>query len=111
MTKLRNPWPELKITATMNLVFTKMGLQASPIGEFQSSLFRKIHPGYSLKGKGGLRERTACFQISKNRIVLPAFGSFTGLKNIPLRKDEQIFLTNGEKVIGLPSQQCFILNK
>ena len=89
-----------------------MGLQASPIGEFQSSLFRRPYSSWIFtERKRRLTERTACFQISKNRIVLPAFGSFTGLKNIPLRKDEQIFLTNGEKVIGLPSQQCFILNK
>lgn len=108
-----DPWPELKI-ACHNEPWSlpKWDCRHHPLENFKVPYFAgHIHPGYSLKGKGGLRERTACFQISKNRIVLPAFGSFTGLKNIPLRKDEQIFLTNGEKVIGLPSQQCFILNK
>jgi metallophosphoesterase superfamily enzyme len=36
--------------------------------------------------------------VSEKRIILPAFGSFTGLKNIKHEKDDKIFLTNGKEI-------------
>ncbi|MDG1139595.1 MAG: ligase-associated DNA damage response endonuclease PdeM [Opitutales bacterium] len=67
-----------------------------------------LHPGYILKGKGRAQLRTACFQIGMGHIIFPAFGSFTGLKNIKPESGEQLFLTNGEKVIALPSSKSFL---
>jgi DNA ligase-associated metallophosphoesterase len=61
-----------------------------------------IHPGYTLKGKGKRSIRAACFHLSTQHIILPAFGSFTGLKNIKPNLGDQVFITNGEDIFKIP---------
>jgi metallophosphoesterase superfamily enzyme len=63
-----------------------------------------IHPGYSLNGKGKSRIRAACFHITPCHIILPAFGSFTGLKNIKPELYDEIFITNGEEIFKIPTK-------
>ena len=44
------------------------------------------HPGIVLKGKGKVRLKLPCFEVSENRLILPAFSEFTGLnttKSVP----------------------------
>lgn len=48
-----------------------------------------IHPGYILHGKARQTAKLACFVVSDSQIILPAFGSFTGLKAV-----NQIFPPN-----------------
>lgn len=60
-----------------------------------------IHPGVKLKGKGNQKHRLACFHFGKNKGLLPAFGSFTGLYTIQVKKEDQIFVVAGEEVICL----------
>jgi len=55
--------------------------------------------------------RSACFQINDHRIIFPAFGSFTGLKNVRPEKGDQLFLTNGEEIIALPATHSFVRSK
>lgn len=50
-----------------------------------------IHPGISIKGKGRQSLRFPCFLFSDERILLPAFGEFTGLHTIKPDEDEQVF--------------------
>ncbi len=59
-----------------------------------------IHPGVKLKGKGNQKHRLACFYFGKNGGLLPAFGSFTGLATIKLKKEDQVFVVAGEEVIA-----------
>ncbi|TBN06731.1 ligase-associated DNA damage response endonuclease PdeM [Hyunsoonleella flava] len=40
-----------------------------------------IHPGVLIKGKGKQRIKLPCYQIIKNKLVLPAFSEFTGLNS------------------------------
>jgi hypothetical protein len=40
-------------------------------------------------------------------IILPAFGSFTGLKNIKPEKKDRIFLTNGVDIFKIPNCSDF----
>lgn len=50
-----------------------------------------IHPGISIKGKGRQSLRFPCFLFSDERILLPAFGEFTGLYTIKPEENEQIY--------------------
>jgi DNA ligase-associated metallophosphoesterase len=51
-----------------------------------------IHPGIHLAGFGGVRERAAAFVVGQHRIILPAFGSFTGTAQPTLEPDDRVFL-------------------
>ena len=61
------------------------------------------NPGLSLKEKNGSSLRSPCFLVGKNRIILPAFGSFTGIRKIKPVRDDRIFMTNGQEVIEVPT--------
>jgi len=60
-----------------------------------------IHPGISIKGKGRQSLRFPCFLFSDERILLPAFGEFTGLNNIKPREDEQIYAVVERNIVEL----------
>ena len=60
-----------------------------------------IHPGVKLKGKGNQKHRLACFYFGKYNGLLPAFGSFTGLATIRVKKTDQIFVIAGDEVISI----------
>lgn len=50
-----------------------------------------VHPGISLKGKGRQSLRFPCFLFSDEKILLPAFGEFTGLFTIKPDDGEQVY--------------------
>lgn len=50
-----------------------------------------IHPSIRLKGKARQSLRLPCFQLSKNRIRMPAFGTLTGTFTINPTKKDRIF--------------------
>jgi len=50
-----------------------------------------IHPSIRFKGKGRQSLRASCFCFSENKILLPAFGSFTGTHNIKSSKKDMVF--------------------
>ena len=60
-----------------------------------------IHPGVQLKGKGKQKHRLPCFYFGKTEGILPAFGSFTGLATIKVKKSDQVFVVAGKEVISL----------
>ncbi|MDZ7718281.1 MAG: ligase-associated DNA damage response endonuclease PdeM [Balneolaceae bacterium] len=60
-----------------------------------------IHPGISIKGKGRQALRFPCFLFSDERILLPAFGEFTGLYNIKPNEGEQIYAVVEESIVEL----------
>ena len=108
-----DPWPELGIQChdepwnEFKWQCRHYPLDYSNIPYFAGHL----HPGFSLRGKGRDRMRSACFQINDSRIIFPAFGSFTGLKDIKPEKNDQLFLTNGEEIIALPATHSFVRSK
>jgi len=63
-----------------------------------------IHPGYSMQGIGRASIRAACFWVRRESIILPAVGSFTGLKNINPNPDDKIYLSNDQEIVevGIP---------
>lgn len=60
-----------------------------------------IHPGISIKGKGRQSLRFPCFLFSDERILLPAFGEFTGLYNIKPQENEQVFAVVEGSIVEL----------
>jgi len=60
-----------------------------------------IHPSIRFKGKGRQSLKTPCFYFSKNKILLPAFGSFTGTHNIKPTKKDLVFPILDGNVIDL----------
>lgn len=57
-----------------------------------------LHPGVKLKGSGKQSLKAPCFFFSKNQGILPAFGSFTGLSIIKVKKGDQVFIITEGKV-------------
>lgn len=60
-----------------------------------------IHPGISIKGKGRQSLRFPCFLFSEERVLLPAFGEFTGLHTIKPNEDEQVYAVVEGSIIEL----------
>lgn len=62
-----------------------------------------IHPGIFLRGKARQSVRVPCFFKSKNLLILPSFGNFTGLALVNPTEKDQIWAVAGEKVIPVLS--------
>jgi uncharacterized protein len=58
-----------------------------------------IHPAISLSEKYGGGIRAPCFCFGTRCAILPAFGSFTGMRSIKPRKDDQIFAVGSGEII------------
>lgn len=58
-----------------------------------------IHPAIKLKGFGRQNLRLSCFFKTKNQLILPAFGEFTGTHTLkPTKKDEVYVIVEDEVV-------------
>lgn len=60
-----------------------------------------LHPGVKLSGKGKQRLRAACYYFGETQGILPAFGSFTGLAQIPIKENDQVFVVVEDQVIPM----------
>lgn len=58
-----------------------------------------IHPAYILRGRGRQSLRLPCFWCTSSGMILPAFGSFTGMHAIRPKKSDEIFAVTNEAVI------------
>lgn len=61
-----------------------------------------VHPAIVLPDAGRSSVRLPCFAVSPTRMLLPAFGSFTGMHAIRPAEDERIFVATPERVVPLP---------
>ena len=96
-----DPWAELSIYCHPD-PWTFLGLECrhSPVRKSSSFyLAGHVHPGFTLKGRGRSSIRAACFHLTHSMIVLPAFGSFTGLRTVKPELDDRIFMTNRKEII------------
>ena len=56
-----------------------------------------IHPGVKMRGVGRQIMKLACFFKTKNQMVFPAFGNFTGKYILEPKKEDEVFvLVEGE---------------
>ena len=60
-----------------------------------------IHPGVRLQGSGQQRMKIACFWLSSDQLVLPAFSELTGLGVIKPDPNDKIFACAQKEVIAL----------
>jgi len=99
--KSGDPWNELSIKCTPEpLHMERWECRHHPVErpEFPY-LAGHVHPGFGISGKGKTRIRGACFWIREDSIILPAFGSFTGLKNITPNSTDDIYMTDNMEII------------
>lgn len=72
-----------------DIIFSHHPLKKIPIQAF--CIAGHIHPGVVLRGKGKQTIKLPCFYLQKNQLVLPAFGSLTGLQLIERQKEDRVF--------------------
>lgn len=60
-----------------------------------------IHPGVRLEGFGRQSLRLPCFYFGPRQGILPAFGSFTGLATLAVKREDQVFGIADSEVIPL----------
>lgn len=73
-----------------------------PLADFNGyNLAGHIHPGVLLRGKGKQGIRLPCFYFSMNQGLLPAFGEFTGLHKLSVKKEDRVFPIVEGKVISV----------
>jgi uncharacterized protein len=58
-----------------------------------------LHPGYKLRGLGRQQLNLRCFYKSPDRLILPAFGEFTGNFWISPNPGDQVFAITKKEVI------------
>ena len=77
-------------------------LSHEPIADLPEHMFNlvgHIHPGCVIETKGRQSFRLPCFYLKNKRLVLPAFGKYTGLHIISKEVDTQIFAIVNDAVI------------
>lgn len=68
----------------------------SPVGPV---LAGHLHPGRMLRDRNGAALRVACFSVTDRLTILPAFGSFTGAKDLPRRPGERLYAVSEQSLI------------
>jgi DNA ligase-associated metallophosphoesterase len=61
-----------------------------------------LHPTTRLTGRGGDRVRLPCFVLGTQRLILPAFSSFTGAGAWHPAPDERAFAVVDQAIVPLP---------
>lgn len=61
-----------------------------------------IHPAVKISGKARQELKLACFFKTKNQLILPAFGEFTGTFEMSPKEGDEVFVLGKEEVILLP---------
>jgi len=60
-----------------------------------------IHPGVRIRGIAKQSMRLACFHLTDERMLMPAYGGFTGKYTIKPKKGDQIFVLTNSEVLRL----------
>ena len=60
-----------------------------------------VHPGFRLRGHARQHLKLACFYKTKNQLILPAFGAFTGKHFIKPQDGDEVFLINESSIYPL----------
>jgi uncharacterized protein len=84
-----------------NLMLSHEPLENIPAGFL--NICGHIHPGVRLVGKARQSVRIPCFFLSQSRLILPAFGNFTGLALVKPKTDDKLWGITQEKIIPVLS--------
>ena len=60
-----------------------------------------VHPGVRLEGKGRQRLRLPCFFKSPHQLILPAFGTFTGMHALEKGVENEVYAIADRQVIKI----------
>jgi len=71
----------------------------------QFNLAGHIHPGVRLSGRGRQALTLPCFYFGKTLGLMPAFGAFTGLATIQVKKDDRVFVIADGKIIKVTDDE------
>lgn len=58
-----------------------------------------IHPGVKIRGAGKQTLRLPCFYFTNTFAILPSFGKFTGLADLQVQQDDQVYVITEREVI------------
>ena len=86
-------------------VLTHEPLQRKKIVVGSVNLAGHLHPGARLVGKGRQSLMFPCFWHSKNQMVLPAFGTFTGLAAVRPMDSDMIYIIVEGKILEIIPQE------
>jgi len=98
-----DPWPELHIDCMPDPTEAESwDLRHLPVEcPTRPYMAGHLHPGYRLSGTSRDTLRSPCWVVGEDRLILPSFGGFTGLKNVTLEPYEKLYLTNGKEIISI----------
>ncbi len=75
-------------------------LSHEPLEECKGyNLCGHIHPGVRMLGNARQKLRLPCFYLGQKGGILPAFGEFTGLYILQPKKQDQVFIIAGARVL------------
>ncbi|NNF20211.1 MAG: metallophosphoesterase, partial [Flavobacteriaceae bacterium] len=60
-----------------------------------------IHPAVKIRGQGRQSMRLPCFFKGPRQMILPAFGTFTGMHTLEQKKENEVFAIAEDQVIKL----------
>ena len=89
------------------LLLENLVLTHEPMEEIPDSFYNlagHIHPGARLLGKGRQSMMLPCFYFGKQQGILPAFGAFTGLARISVKKKDRVYVVADEKIIQVADE-------
>ncbi len=83
-------------------ILTHEPMPDEAIPEGKVNMAGHLHPGAHLEGRGRQGITLPCFWFRSNQIILPAFGSFTGLASIRPSENDLVFAIIENKVMEVP---------
>lgn len=99
-------YEEIGIEVTKEIILDKFHLTHHP--EEREGLFNicgHLHPGYRMRGLGRQSLKLPCFYTSKERLILPAFGEFTGNYFIEPQPGDEIYVLTKNEVLLVYSEK------
>lgn len=92
------PLPEI-VYSDAGIDSVKIGIETAGNGSFY--LCGHLHPGVTLYGAGRQHALLPCFWQEAHMLMLPAFGSFTGLHRIKPRQGDGIWGIADSEIVAL----------
>ncbi|WP_439481187.1 ligase-associated DNA damage response endonuclease PdeM [Cyclobacterium plantarum] len=71
------------------------------VAEGKLNVCGHLHPGLLIKGKSKQFLKLPCYYFSKQHLIMPAFGSFTGLMKMSAAAAKAVMVTTPESVIPI----------
>lgn len=83
-----------------SLILSPFHLTHEPETHSKFTICGHIHPGILLRGKGRQSIKIGCFFRKPNQLILPAFGTFTGLHLMPIEEEDRVYILGENEVLS-----------